>query len=261
MEFTPLLFTPRTGDRLPDYTTPRSATLERSPTGGAAYAASRLGPTFRESTPRRRSMTPSGSIMEPSPLPPPPGGSLFESPTGAWGPGGRRARTMPRGGGRGGGGGAGPDARDWAGGGLAAWDGPHEPAALDAPSPGVTGVETRRATRPRPCTPARPFTPLTGASHSQSAGYGPPAASLAWPPAPAGPPPDRVGAAPPTLALAPQDALLPVAAGNWVTAFGFAPADRPLVLEALAACGDVLAFGSGREDAVNWVHLQFSAST
>ena len=59
-------------------------------------------------------------------------------------------------------------------------------------------------------------------------------------------------------------AAAPVGGGGdgdaWVTAFGFAPRDAPLALDALAACGDVLAFGSGRHDAVNWVHVQFAVS-
>jgi len=109
MEFTPLLFTPRTGDRLRgggpgDFRTP-GAGLERSPTGGggqgggggAAFAAAaRLGSTFREGTPRRRSMTPSGSAMEPSGMMYPPGGgggSLFESPMGKEGGGRGRGRA------------------------------------------------------------------------------------------------------------------------------------------------------------------------
>ena len=53
----------------------------------------------------------------------------------------------------------------------------------------------------------------------------------------------------------------------WVTAFGFPPADTALALEALASCGDVLAFGSGRggecstsssSNSVNWIHVRFA---
>jgi hypothetical protein len=60
----------------------------------------------------------------------------------------------------------------------------------------------------------------------------------------------------------------------WVTAYGFAPGDRALVLGELARCGDVRRFGSGRggggggggngpsssssSSAVNWVHVQFA---
>ena len=48
-----------------------------------------------------------------------------------------------------------------------------------------------------------------------------------------------------------------------MTAFGFAPSDRALVLGELARCGDVRRFGSGRgggqasSSSVNWVHVQF----
>ena len=65
-----------------------------------------------------------------------------------------------------------------------------------------------------------------------------------------------------TGTLGGSKAAAPVGGGGdgdaWVTAFGFAPRDAPLALGALAACGDVLAFGSGRHDAVNWVHVQFA---
>ncbi len=55
--------------------------------------------------------------------------------------------------------------------------------------------------------------------------------------------------------------------GCWVTAFGFAPPDRALVLGELARCGDVRRFGSGRAASnpasatatVNWVHVQFGS--
>ena len=47
---------------------------------------------------------------------------------------------------------------------------------------------------------------------------------------------------------------------NWVTVFGFQPGDTPAVLREFSKCGDIIHFGSGREDAVNWVHIHFAVS-
>ena len=42
---------------------------------------------------------------------------------------------------------------------------------------------------------------------------------------------------------------------TWVTVYGFNPEDQAAVLREFSKCGDILRFGSGREDRVNWIHL------
>ncbi len=44
----------------------------------------------------------------------------------------------------------------------------------------------------------------------------------------------------------------------FVTVFGFLPEHAAAVMREFARCGEILAFGSGREDKVNWVHIQFA---
>ena len=43
-----------------------------------------------------------------------------------------------------------------------------------------------------------------------------------------------------------------------MTVFGFQPGDTHAVLREFTKCGDVVHFGSGRDDAVNWVHIHYS---
>ncbi|KAK9823902.1 hypothetical protein WJX72_006256 [[Myrmecia] bisecta] len=46
---------------------------------------------------------------------------------------------------------------------------------------------------------------------------------------------------------------------NWVTVFGFQPADRHLVLSEFSKCGEVVQFDSGAGAlACNWLHLRFA---
>ena len=47
---------------------------------------------------------------------------------------------------------------------------------------------------------------------------------------------------------------------TWITVYGFQSGDQQLVLREFAKCGDILHFGSGREDKVNWVHIQYAVS-
>ncbi|KAK9825417.1 hypothetical protein WJX81_003896 [Elliptochloris bilobata] len=44
----------------------------------------------------------------------------------------------------------------------------------------------------------------------------------------------------------------------FVTVFGFLPEAHAAVMREFARCGEILAFGSGREDKVNWVHIQYA---
>ena len=44
----------------------------------------------------------------------------------------------------------------------------------------------------------------------------------------------------------------------FVTVFGFLPEAQAAVMREFARCGEILSFGSGREDKVNWVHIQFA---
>ncbi|BDA40503.1 probable nucleoporin NUP35 at C-terminar half [Coccomyxa sp. Obi] len=77
-EFTSLLFTPRTGDKqgLPDYRSPRPT---RSP---STQGYGRTRSLAEGSTPRRRSLTPTGSVKDSLP-PPPPSQSMLDAPSGA----------------------------------------------------------------------------------------------------------------------------------------------------------------------------------
>ena len=43
-----------------------------------------------------------------------------------------------------------------------------------------------------------------------------------------------------------------------MTVFGFQPEHAAEVMREFARCGEVLSFGSGREDKVNWVHIQYA---
>lgn len=43
-----------------------------------------------------------------------------------------------------------------------------------------------------------------------------------------------------------------------MTVFGFLPEAQAAVMREFARCGEILSFGSGREDKVNWVHIQFA---
>ena len=43
-----------------------------------------------------------------------------------------------------------------------------------------------------------------------------------------------------------------------MTVFGFQPEHAAEVMRELARCGEILSFGSGREDKVNWVHIQYA---
>ena len=45
---------------------------------------------------------------------------------------------------------------------------------------------------------------------------------------------------------------------TWVTVFGFQPSELHVVLREFSKCGDMVQFGSGRQDAVNWVHIHYS---
>ncbi len=45
---------------------------------------------------------------------------------------------------------------------------------------------------------------------------------------------------------------------GWVTVYGFGPGDQHSVLREFQKCGSILLFGSGREDRVNWTHIQYS---
>lgn len=47
---------------------------------------------------------------------------------------------------------------------------------------------------------------------------------------------------------------------RWVTVYGFQPGDQHTVLKEFQKCGSILLFGSGREDRVNWTHLQYSST-
>ncbi len=44
----------------------------------------------------------------------------------------------------------------------------------------------------------------------------------------------------------------------FVTVFGFQPEHAAEVMREFARCGEILSFGSGREDKVNWVHIQYA---
>ena len=43
-----------------------------------------------------------------------------------------------------------------------------------------------------------------------------------------------------------------------MTVFGFLPEAQAAMMREFARCGEILSFGSGREDKVNWVHIQFA---
>ena len=43
-----------------------------------------------------------------------------------------------------------------------------------------------------------------------------------------------------------------------MTVFGFLPEAQAAIMREFARCGEILSFGSGREDKVNWVHIQFA---
>ena len=43
-----------------------------------------------------------------------------------------------------------------------------------------------------------------------------------------------------------------------MTVFGFQPHDKNIVLMEFAKCGDIKEIGSGRDDAVNWMHLKYA---
>ena len=45
---------------------------------------------------------------------------------------------------------------------------------------------------------------------------------------------------------------------TWVTCYGFQPSELHVVLREFSKCGDIAHFGSGRQDAVNWVHLHYA---
>ena len=47
---------------------------------------------------------------------------------------------------------------------------------------------------------------------------------------------------------------------EWVTVFGFQPAQLQTVMRKFSRCGDIQKFGSFREDPVNWVHIQYTVS-
>ena len=47
---------------------------------------------------------------------------------------------------------------------------------------------------------------------------------------------------------------------EWVTVFGFQPAQLQTVMREFSRCGDIQNFGSFREDHVNWVHIQYAVS-
>ena len=285
--------------------------MERSPTGGgaggafgAAAAAPRLGSTFREGTPRRRSMTPSGSAMEPSGMLYPPGGSLFESPTGK-----RRGKRSGRANGssrlerKGGRPGRPTDPQT-------RLLNPPELGLLDLSKPAggvgrgggadsksrLSGARTKRAGR-AVAGSGGPLSDLSSPLHSSAGGpaFGQ-STQAGWAVAAPPPPPTHsladelpgggggFGGAQPAAGGRSRFGPLPVSSpagggaapstasnpddptGCWVTAFGFAPADRALVLGELARCGDVRRFGSGRSggsgasassSSVNWVHVQF----
>ncbi|KAK9833201.1 hypothetical protein WJX74_009964 [Apatococcus lobatus] len=175
-EYPSLLFTPRSGDLKgqPDFRTPRAA---RSPSSGYGKSGMREG-----STPRRRSLSPSGSAQrDAAPPPPPPSESLLDSPAShslsPW------ARTAPAGDK---GGEAGPSS---------------QPAAA-GPPPSATLQESFAQPRQQP------------------------------------------------QAQVPSD--------EWVTVFGFQPAQLQTVMREFSRCGDIQNFGSFREDHVNWVHVQYA---
>ena len=43
-----------------------------------------------------------------------------------------------------------------------------------------------------------------------------------------------------------------------MTVFGFHAHDKNIVLMEFAKCGDIKEIGSGRDDAVNWMHLKYA---
>eukprot|EP00884_Botryococcus_braunii_P008679 jgi/Botrbrau1/17812/Bobra.0127s0059.2 len=45
---------------------------------------------------------------------------------------------------------------------------------------------------------------------------------------------------------------------TWVTVFGFPPSAETLIMQEFSRCGDILHFVSGRDDAVNWTHIQYA---
>jgi hypothetical protein len=48
---------------------------------------------------------------------------------------------------------------------------------------------------------------------------------------------------------------------TWVTVFGFPPSAETLIMQEFSRCGDILHFVSGRDDAVNWTHIQYAVSS
>ena len=45
---------------------------------------------------------------------------------------------------------------------------------------------------------------------------------------------------------------------TWVTIYGFQPSELHVVLREFSKSGDIAHFGSGRQDAVNWVHIHYA---
>lgn len=58
----------------------------------------------------------------------------------------------------------------------------------------------------------------------------------------------------------PSSLFLQGSQDTWVTVFGFTAQEQHIVLREFAKCGNIVQFGNGREDRVNWLHLQYSVS-
>jgi hypothetical protein len=219
------------------------SSLFQPPQPGAHRTAfSRLGSSFRESTPRRRSATPAAVAA------------------------------------------AAAEANAGAGGGAGAASG-----LFDSPAAGLVGSQQQQQQQGQ-----GQYAFGGGAPSQAAAAAGGGASGSPWQAGGAAPPPPPPSAsmmAPsPEASPLPRQGGAPFAAGAaaahgdeendtedddascWVTAFGFSPADTALALEALASCGDVLAFGSGRgggddsgcstssaaSSSVNWIHVRFA---
>lgn len=60
------------------------------------------------------------------------------------------------------------------------------------------------------------------------------------------------------MVLPQNEQLLQAEGDRWVTVYGFQPSDEPAIWREFQKCGTILQYGSGRDDRVNWTHIQFS---